>query len=159
MKKFIKYYKDLMNKYILVKVGTILLVVMLLSQIATAINKTVNKQTINENPVSKYNTYSSETLTIKDVAARYFNEYTALLQYDIELAYELLEENCKNKYEDIDDFKNYIQQIDLANIEMSEHSVVEDEEHKKYVVNDNMNNVYSFIIEKANEYNVILESR
>lgn len=159
MNKFIKYYKDLMNKYILVKVGTILLIVMLLSQIATVINKSINKKNTNENPVSKYNTYSSETLTIKDVSERYFNEYISLLKYDIELAYELLEENCKSKYKDINDFKNYIQKIDLANIKMSNYSITENEEYKKYVVDDNINNVYSFIVENANEYNVILESK
>lgn len=159
MKKFIKNYIELMNKYILVKVGTILLIVMLLAKISTVINETVNKDRINQNSISKYNTYSSETLTVEDVAKRYFNEYKALLQYDIELAYEKLEENCKNKYEDINEFKKYIQTVDLANIEMSNYSVVEDEEQRKYIVDDNMNNVYSFIVESANEYNVILDKK
>ena len=42
---------------------------------------------------------------------------------------------------------------------MSDCSVDGDEEYKKYIVEDNMNNVYSFIVESANEYNVILESK
>ena len=159
MKKFIKNYIELMNKYILVKVGTILLIVMLLAKIATVVNETVNRDRINQNSISKYNTYSSETLTVEDVAKRYFNEYTALLQYDIELAYEKLEENCKNKYEDVNEFKNYIQKFDFSNIEMSNYSVAEDEEQRKYVVDDNINNVYSFIIESPNEYNVILDKK
>lgn len=157
MKKFIKYYIDLMNKYILLKVGTILVFVMLLSQILTVINKTVNKHRINENPISKYNTYSTETLTVKDIANRYFTEYKQLLQYDIELAYELLEENCKNQYEDINDFKEHIKQNDFFNAEMTDYSVNEENGYKKYIIKDSLDNVYSFVIKNANEYNVILK--
>ena len=159
MKKFIKNYIELINKYILVKVGTILLIVMLLAKIATVVNETVNRDRINQNSISKYNTYSSETLTVEDVAQRYFYEYTGLLQYDIELAYEKLEENCKNKYADVNEFKNYIQKFDFTNIEISNYSVVEDEEQRKYIVDDNINNVYSFIIESPNEYNVIIDKK
>lgn len=159
MKKFIKNYIELMNKYILVKVGTILLIVMLLAKIATVVNETVNRDRINQNSIFKYNTYSSETLTVEDVAKRYFYEYMGLLQYDIELAYEKLEENCKNKYTDVNEFKNYIQKFDFANIEITNYSVAEDEEQRKYIVDDNINNVYSFVIESPNEYNVIIDKK
>lgn len=157
MMKFINYYIDLINKYFLVRVITILLVIMLISQVVTWINKAVNYQKINENPISKYNTYNPEAMTTKSIAERYFNEYTSLLQYDAELAYDLLEERHKDKYEDIDDFKNYIQEIDFEDIEISNFSVDEDNEYKIYIVNDNLNNVYNFIIKNANEYSVIFE--
>ena len=159
MVKIIRYYKELMNKYILVKVGTVLLIVILLSKIATVINKNINKKNTNENPISKYNTYSSENLTTKDVSERYFNEYISLLKYDVELAYELLEENCKSEYKNIDNFKEYLQKIDLNNIKMNDYSAKENNGYKEYNVNDNINNTYKFIVKNANEYNVILEMK
>ena len=158
MKKFIKYYIDLMRKYILVKLVTILLILAILTQVLTAINKNINKNRINENPISKYNTYSIETLTVKDVAERYFKEYMALLQYDIDVAYEFLDETCKNQYKNIDNFKSNIQKIDFQNVEFSNYSISKDNEQKKYIVEDNQNNIYSFIVISANKYSVIISN-
>lgn len=157
MKKFIKNYIELMNKYILVKVGTILLILMLLSQILTLINKNVNKQRINENPITKYNTYSTKTLTVEDVVERYFNEYKSLLRYDIELAYNLLDETSKEQFRDIDNFKAYIENVDFENLEISDYSFNQDEEYKEYIITDNFNNTYIFKVKAANEYSVILK--
>lgn len=44
MRKYIKYYIDLMKKYFLVKVGTILLILMILTKILTLISETIYKQ-------------------------------------------------------------------------------------------------------------------
>ena len=48
MKKFIKYYKDLMKKNILVKALTILLITFLLSQIITSINRNFTRKRISK---------------------------------------------------------------------------------------------------------------
>ncbi len=156
MKKFIEYYSNLMEKYILVKVGTILLITMLLAQVMTLINKNINKKISNENPISKYNTYSSETIGIDNISNRYFCEYTGLLQYDINLAYELLDEDFKKQFNNINDFKKYIENVNFEDLAMSECTTSSEEECKKYIISDNLNNAYTFLVEEPNKYTVIL---
>jgi len=158
MKKFIKNYIELMNKYILVKVVTVLLIVMLLSQIMTVINNKLNEKNNNENPISTYNTYDTRSRTVNDVATRYFNEYISLMQYDIELAYSLLDEFCRKNYTDVEEFKRDIDNIDFENIHINHCELIQDEESKKYIVTDNYNNTYSFILSEINKYNVVFNT-
>lgn len=57
IKKFIKFYINLMNQYILIKAGTVLLILIILTQLLTIIHDSVKQyqQAFNQNLTFEYN--------------------------------------------------------------------------------------------------------
>lgn len=58
LKEFIKFYINLMNQYVLIKAGTVLLILIVLTQLFTIIHDNVKQyqQAVNQNLVSESNT-------------------------------------------------------------------------------------------------------
>lgn len=157
MRKVISRYIELMNKYILVKVLTILIVLFIITQLLTILTNKLNYEVTDDAPVSEYNRYTTQNITTEGIAQHYFSDFKLLIYYDIEEAFSLLEADYKANFGSVEDFKDMVNEIDVQNMEIKDYAMINTDEDKKYVIMDNNDNVYNFIVKSANEYTVFIE--
>lgn len=91
------------------------------------------------------NTYSLIPVSKKKVAERYFNLYLDLVKYDKEQSYYLLNEEYRQKrFENIEDYMNYVDKSDLSNEYLDSYQVIADETSTRYICIDTDKNYYIF---------------
>lgn len=111
-------------------------------------------------PSNGNNQYEIKSPTSRGIAQRYIADYILKLNNRPDMAFELLEENYKNKnFKTIEEFKQYIQknkerfdniQIETAKCEVKEDSL-------EYTILDEKGNYYKIIVYNALNYNIVLE--
>ena len=101
-------------------------------------------------------------LTEWDLSERYIEDYELKLKYNIEEAYNLLDEDYRNKKfnNNIQEFENYIEQNKeiLYNISIYNCTTQIEENYIQYNVEDANNNI--FVIKRTNalEYKILLDN-
>ena len=107
--------------------------------------------TIKDNQVNRY---ESVYITNDKQASIYLNQYYYLLNNDIEKAYELLNDN--NTFTNINDFKTYIQSLDLTNTHINRFRFYSQGGNDYYDIYDGNNNNIIFKTAGVMQYSVII---
>lgn len=119
----------------------------------------IEEKTIEQN---EYNKFEEKMLTEWDLSERYIEDYELKLKYNIDEAYNLLDEDYKNKKfnNNIQDFENYVEQNKeiLYNISIYNCTTQIEENYIQYNVEDANNNI--FVIKRTNalEYKILLDN-
>ena len=119
----------------------------------------IEEKTIEQN---EYNKFEEKMLTEWDLSERYIADYELKLKYNIDEAYNLLDEDYKNKKfnNNIQDFENYVEQNKeiLYNISIYNCTTQIEENYIQYNVEDANNNI--FVIKRTNalEYKILLDN-
>lgn len=119
----------------------------------------IEEKTIEQN---EYNKFEEKMLTEWDLSERYIEDYELKLKYNIDEAYNLLDEDYKNKKfnNNIQEFENYIEQNKetLYNISIYNCTTQIEENYIQYNVEDANNNI--FVIKRTNalEYKILLDN-
>lgn len=119
----------------------------------------IEEKTIEQN---EYNKFEEKMLTEWDLSERYIEDYELKLKYNVEEAYNLLDEDYRNKKfnNNIQEFENYIEQNKetLYNISIYNCTTQIEENYIQYNVEDANNNI--FVIKRTNalEYKILLDN-
>lgn len=111
---------------------------------------------VNDNNVCNYNRIKDNELIIK-----YLNYYTNLLQKNISSAYELLDEEYRNKrFGNIQTFKNYINlnKEKILNIEFEKYAKYKYDDYTQYVCIDKNGDYYIFNETSTMNYKIVLDT-
>ena len=108
-----------------------------------------------------YNNYIEVDATDSYIVSEYFSDYKAKMLNDTQEAYNLLESNYrKNKYGDLNSFKDYIAKnknsIEYASIKSYQANTYGNQ--KEYVCIDNNGKYYIFLEDSAQKYTVFLDT-
>lgn len=108
-----------------------------------------------------YNTFEYKFIKDNIVSQEYFNNYKYAMLYDINYAYDMLDEDYKEKrYGSLDNYKKYIQENydNLSNRIVTQYQVTQNDEIKKYVCLDNFGNYYIFTQKNISNYTLELDT-
>ena len=128
-------------------------------------NKLVSENKTSEEDLTitknKYNQFQDLNVTKEDMSRNYLNDYiNKALNYP-ELAYNLLDEEYRNKrFESIEDYKNYISdnKKHIENITMVQYGEKDKENYKEYTVVDNFDNYYTIKEKGIMNYTILLDN-
>lgn len=104
------------------------------------LNKDINS--IKEN---EYNKYTYEVINSDDLIDKYFDMFGYLETNMPDIAYEYLDETCKEKnFGTLEEFKNYITNNEkvIRNIKIKEYKMIDNDNYIQYVCTDDKNNTY-----------------
>lgn len=110
---------------------------------------------------SQNNSYEVALYNSREIAKRYIQDYLMKLQYSLEDAFSLLEEQCKNqKFKNIEDFKKYIQENNnrFTNFEIQSCKSEIKEDSTEYTVLDQLDKSYKIIVYDTLNYKIILDN-
>lgn len=154
------------------------------------INETIETSEKYEKEITNnsYNTISYQYFSEQDIVEKYFQDYLNNMLYDIEKAYEFLnDEYRENRFKSMEDFQNYIQSNQskmlkmcknarkqytdfstyeeyeeyyrtVSNFGLSKYSIEETENGKRYICIDSYGNNYIFNVSSIMQYSVILDT-
>lgn len=111
-------------------------------KIGSTINYDVNKITRNDNNEFMYDTESD-----KKIANSYFSNYSELLEYYPEEAYNRLDSEYKNaRYKSLEAFKEYVSKISytIYTMNINKYKVHKTDNYTDYLCTDQYNNYYIF---------------
>lgn len=104
------------------------------------LNKDINS--IKEN---EYNKYTYEVINSDDLIDKYFDMFGYLETNMPDIAYEYLDETCKEKnFGTLEEFKKYITNNEkvIRNIKIKEYKMIDNDNYIQYVCTDDKNNTY-----------------
>lgn len=114
------------------------------------INYTMNPKTYDVNE------YNLVNITDRQLAAIYLNDYRNYLKNNIEQAYELLNEEYRSKkFNNIEEFKTYINTININNMSVEKYNISDDKKIIDVYISDN--DRFIFKIKNILEYEVYLD--
>lgn len=114
------------------------------------INYTMNPKTYGVNE------YNLVNITDRQLAAIYLNDYRNYLKNNIDQAYELLnEEYSSKKFNNIEEFKTYINTININNMSVEKYNISDDKKIIDVYISDN--DRFIFKIKNILEYEVYLD--
>ena len=119
---------------------------------------TNNNTSIQKN---EYNTFQNQNITYEYITNAYLSNYKRLVYCKPELIYNLLDEEYKNsRFENYDDFKNYINDNYeyIKKIRLEKYQVNNFEDTKEYRAVDQYNNEYIFIENIDSKYKIKLDN-
>lgn len=134
---------------------------------AISLNDYINKYNINmenikdinvqENTIEKNenNTYSMSDISLEEMAKRYYKNCIEKLKTDSLEAYNLLDNDYKNKvFTNYNNFDSYLKQhiSTLENVQLKEYKVENFDNYTQYICKDNFNNYYIFKVEAVMNY-------
>lgn len=96
---------------------------------------------------NNYNKFEVTTVTDMDLCALYLSDYKYNIKHNVNLAYNIIEDNTKNEYfPTVEDFKKYIDDnyLKIKNSYLSKYQVYNDNNKSNYVCVDNNNITYEF---------------
>lgn len=94
---------------------------------------------------NNYNKFEVTTVTDMDLCALYLSDYKYNIKHNVNLAYNIIEDNTKNEYfPTVEDFKKYIDDnyLKIKNSYLSKYQVYNDNNKSNYVCVDNNNITY-----------------
>lgn len=109
----------------------------------------------------KNNTYTDITIYNEDIVKKYFSEYLKNALYKPEVAYELLDEEYKNKkFSNIEMFKQYVDnnKSNLSNSTIVKYAVSQLDEYTQYTLVDNYNNCYIIKEKSVMDFSIMLDN-
>lgn len=107
------------------------------------------------------NTYKYELIQDEDICQEYLLNYKYNMLYNAEYAYELIDEEYKEKrFPSLSDFQSYIQENrqKIQNTTLVEYLVEQKDKYKQYTCLDNYGNYYIFNATAAMKYTVLLDN-
>lgn len=107
------------------------------------------------------NHYTSDTYSVEKVINIYINDYLFKLKYAPELAFNLLDEEYRDKkFQNINEFKNYIKDNEnrFNNFIMQKYTNEIKENYREYIALDTNNNYYKVNVYGTLEYKIILDN-
>lgn len=114
------------------------------------INYTMNPKTYDVNE------YNLVNITDRQLAAIYLNDYRNYLKNNIEQAYELLNEEYRSKkFNNIQEFKDYINSININTMSVEKYNISDDKKIIDVYISDN--DRFIFKIKSILEYEVYLD--
>ena len=114
------------------------------------INYTMNPKTYGVNE------YNLVNITDRQLAAIYLNDYRNYLKNNIEQAYELLNEEYRSKkFSNIEEFKTYINTININNMSVEKYNISDDKKIIDVYISNN--DRFIFKIKNILEYEVYLD--
>ncbi|MDY5058051.1 MAG: hypothetical protein SPF04_01045 [Bacilli bacterium] len=114
------------------------------------INYTMNPKTYDVNE------YNLVNITDRQLAAIYLNDYRNYLKNNIDQAYELLNEEYRSKkFNNIEEFKTYINTININNMSVEKYNISDDKKIIDVYISDN--DRFIFKIKNILEYEVYLD--
>lgn len=96
---------------------------------------------------NNYNKFEVTTVTDMDLCALYLSDYKYNIKHNVNLAYNIIEDNTKNEYfSTFEEFKKYIDDnyLKIKNSYLSKYQVYNDNNKSNYVCVDNNNITYEF---------------
>lgn len=94
---------------------------------------------------NNYNKFEVTTVTDMDLCALYLSDYKYNIKHNVNLAYNIIEDNTKNEYfPTVEEFKKYIDDnyLKIKNSYLSKYQVYNDNNKSNYVCVDNNNITY-----------------
>lgn len=114
------------------------------------INYTMNPKTYDVNE------YNLVNINDRQLAAIYLNDYRNYLKNNIDQAYELLNEEYRSKkFNNIEEFKTYINTININNMSVEKYNISDDKKIIDVYISDN--DRFIFKIKNILEYEVYLD--
>lgn len=114
------------------------------------INYTMNPKTYDVNE------YNLVNITDRQLAAIYLNDYRNYLKNNIDQAYELLNEEYRSKkFNNIEEFKTYINTININTMSVEKYNISDDKKIIDVYISDN--DRFIFKIKNILEYEVYLD--
>lgn len=114
------------------------------------INYTMNPKTYDVNE------YNLVNITDRQLAAIYLNDYRNYLKNNIDQAYELLNEEYRSKkFNNIQEFKDYINSININTMSVEKYNISDDKKIIDVYISDN--DRFIFKIKNILEYEVYLD--
>lgn len=102
------------------------------------------------------NEYNLVNITDRQLAAIYLNDYRNYLKNNIDQAYELLNEEYRSKkFNNIEEFKTYINTININNMSVEKYNISDDKKIIDVYISDN--DRFIFKIKNILEYEVYLD--
>ncbi len=106
---------------------------------------------------NQYNQFNYKNITDKAVANYYFENYTNIAKYQTKKAYELLEEEYKNKkFATYNQFENHIKQKENT-VNLKGYKIIKGDDYTLYICKDNYNFIYIFKETFIGKYTVQLD--
>ena len=104
------------------------------------------------------NEYTRVNVSTDTLVRMYFSNFRGYVKSDGDISYYKLDEEYRNKrFPNIEDYRNYIKTLDIANAKIAKYSVETINEKTVYIVYDTNNNYYAFKIDGVLEYTVYLD--
>ena len=102
------------------------------------------------------NEYNLVNITDRQLATIYLNDYRNYLKNNIDQAYELLNEEYRSKkFNNIEEFKTYINTININNMSVEKYNISDDKKIIDVYISDN--DRFIFKIKNILEYEVYLD--
>ena len=120
----------------------------------------VSDQDVTEIAVNEYNTFSEYISNDPYALQKYLDNYCTMAVYYPDTAYNLLDEEYRNKkFENIDEFKQYIDKnkSQLLSSTVSQYNISEKDGYTQYVIVDTNNNYYIFKVYGILDYKVLTD--
>lgn len=159
---------DSMNKFKDYKL-TILIILIIIGIIVFMIYKSVQVNRENEDyeeteyimspKTYNVNEYVKVNITDEQMAVIYFNDYKSYLNKDMEKAYNLLDEDYKNrKFSSFSVFKDYIENLEINNLKLQKYAITNKEDYKYYIISLSNNQKIVFKTNGVMQYSVYLDN-
>lgn len=123
--------------------------------------KAIEQYTIDGIRKNSINRYSDIIIYNEDIINKYFTEYIKNALYNINVAYELLDEEYKNsKFENIEAFKKYIDnnRESILNLTINKYSKEQFEDYVQYTIIDNYNKYYIIKETSVMKFKILLDN-
>lgn len=123
--------------------------------------KAIEQYTIDGIRKNSINRYSDIIIYNEDIINKYFTEYIKNALYNINVAYELLDEEYKNsKFENIEAFKKYIDnnRESILNSTINKYSKEQFEDYVQYTIIDNYNKYYIIKETSVMKFKILLDN-
>lgn len=133
--------------------------------IFTGIYLIIDKLLNNENDEQVFlknyevNEYIPVYVSDEDMAKIYFNDYIYTMYSDIEKAYNLLDENYRNKkFGNVENYRNYIKTLNNLSYKVDSFYIDDRSKNKVYGVYDTNGNIFIFKTNGVMQYSVYLDN-
>lgn len=120
----------------------------------------ISKMEIYDIALNKDNEFQIKNPSDKNMAHNYLNDYKNLLLYDIETAYQLLNQEYKNiRFKEIESFIDYVERNKkfIEQIQIKAYSIERKENFTEYICKDQYDNIYIFKERTPMQYEVQLD--
>lgn len=107
---------------------------------------------------NEYNRFEFKNITDKQVAYYYLKNYINMAKYQTRKAYELLDEEYKNKkFPTYESFKKYIEEKEDAGTSLKGYKIIKGDDYNLYMCEDRYNFIYIFKQNALMDYTVMLD--
>lgn len=104
------------------------------------------------------NEYMRVSVSEDMMARTYFNDFKSSVINEIDKSYLLIDNDYrKAKFSNLDDYKNYIRELNLGNAKIVKYNVSSKNGKRVYIVYDSNNHYYAFKIDGVMQYTVYLD--